>query len=107
MYMDRTKLRGPIGKPMWTRRPRGGGYVYLKTPKGWMFEHQYAMTQHIGRDLVPGETVHHINGIKNDNHISNLQLWTQPHPSGIRAIDALNWARRTVELYTPIEAKLK
>lgn len=94
-------------------KPRPGskhykhGYVYIHTPRGWMFEHQYVMSEFIGRPLVEGEKVHHINGIKDDNRLENLQLWTKPHPSGIRALDALAWARTTIKLYGPIEHKLE
>ena len=45
-------------------------------------------------------------GIKNDNSIANLELWVKPQPSGIRAKEALAWARETVKTYAPLEDKL-
>ena len=40
-------------------------------------EHRYIMEQYLGRKLTDNEVVHHINGIKNDNQIENLQVMTK------------------------------
>jgi len=57
------------------------------------------MEEMLGRPLLLGENVHHRNGVRDDNRPENLELWTGPQPTGIRASEAVEWALEVLERY--------
>lgn len=82
------------------------GYVFILDRQhensnhlGYVLEHVKVMSKIIGRPMLPKETIHHKNGIRNDNRPENLELWASSHPPGQRIEDLLTYAREILEKY--------
>lgn len=64
------------------------GYVILRLPDGSLAaEHRLVMEKMLGRRLRKGESVHHKNGVRDDNSEGNLELWVGTIRHGQRAVD--------------------
>lgn len=92
-FIERRKFQGPNS---WLFKGTGitsNGYVeiwldpsdpmaIMRNYRGYVREHRLTVARYLGRPLREAETVHHIDGIRTNNHISNLQLRQGAHGSG-------------------------
>lgn len=94
-YIGRIKRKvspdGHITSAGYVRVDLGGGKKRLK--------HRLVMEEHLGRPLLPGETVHHKFGDRADNHIDRLELWSKAQPAGQRVADKIAFAIEMLRLY--------
>lgn len=82
------------------------GYRLLMMPghpnsdkMGRIREHILIMSEYLGRPLLSHENIHHKNGVRNDNRIDNLELWSKSQPPGQRVSDKIRWAQEILETY--------
>jgi hypothetical protein len=70
-----------------------GGYIRLFWWEGDVrkseLEHRLVMSRAMSRPLRDSETVHHKNGVRSDNRLENLELWTGNHSTGAKVLDVV------------------
>lgn len=64
----------------------------------WQHQHRQVWEE-ANRPLLSGETIHHLNGIRSDNRLENLELWVTKRPAGQRPEDLLAWADEIIATY--------
>jgi len=74
-------------------KPNGYYEITIGPNKGRML-HNVIMEIHIGRKLLPNEVVHHKNGIRTDNEITNLILMSKSDHSSLHAKE--NYYKREI-----------
>lgn len=118
MHLRRWQQTGNVGpaassRPGWTGRDPSSvtsvdalGYRHIKVSghhearqNGWALEHRVVMSDHLGRPLERHESVHHVNGVRADNRLENLELWSSWQPPGQRVEDKIRWARDLLAFY--------
>lgn len=98
-----THIKSKTGEEGYKNRD---GYRIISRPnhpnamrRGKILEHVFIMSEHLKRPLFKHESVHHKNGIRDDNRIENLELWSKSQPSGQRLTDKIMWCKQFLESY--------
>jgi len=88
-------------------RKNAQGYIVRQLATGadgkrsMVQQHRVVMEEHLGRELLAHENVHHINGVRDDNRLGNLELWSKAQPAGQRVPDKIAWAVELLKFYAP------
>lgn len=109
---NRLRMGIDLNKPIRKVNPSGAGHINKRGykvirkrghpnahAKGAIMEHIWLMSEHLGRALFDKENVHHKNGMRSDNRIENLELWSTAQPSGQRVDDKIAWCKEFMKQY--------
>lgn len=113
LHYQRARNGVPFDKVERIRRPVGAWGAWYDDGYGYRIrsrvtdegvrevqrQHRVVMEGILGRRLLPGEEVHHKNGVRSDNRPENLELWVVSQPKGQRPEDLVAWARVILERY--------
>lgn len=107
-HIMRVRTHGEPGEADSRQRARGTGninprtgYIDMGVNGRRIAQHRLVMEQHLGRELLSTETVHHKNGQRSDNRLANLELWSSAQPPGQRVEDKVAWMVEFLALYAP------
>lgn len=96
-YLKRDKGAGGLNSQGYWRLYKPGHPNAGK--RGHILQHTLVMSEYLKRPLAKGETVHHKNGIRTDNRIENLEVWSSSHPPGQRVEDKIKWCLEFLKFY--------
>jgi len=105
------KIKHPLFKGQWTTMKSGYRGKTIRDPISnksiRLLEHRETMEKHLNRKLRRFESVHHKNGIRSDNRIENLELWSVPGQTiGQRVTDIISFCvnhyrKETISMLNP------
>jgi hypothetical protein len=113
LTIEKTKERIGDKSSRWKggRTKRGDGYILVNSPhhpntinkNGQVYEHVFVMSQKLGRAITKNESIHHKNGIRDDNRPENLELrLNNHHPKGQSVEkDLIPYWKKMLEQYAP------